>query len=91
MIKTVNQLHKQLTKLIEKGEGRTAIAVHKDTFSHNCEGDGVTILPICGLRVDLIHVADGDGGTAVNKDGSEKYRRTAVLFGDNYDLNDPDA
>lgn len=78
---TVNQLYKRLGKLIEEGHGRTNVAVAKETFRDNRESDGCTILDVHGLGVKLIHLADDDGGTAVNKDGSERMRMTCILAG----------
>lgn len=78
---TVNQLYKQLGDLIKDGEGRRRVCVAKDSFHHNCETDGVTILEVAGLQVEMVHNSDDDGGTKVNKDGSESYSRLCVLYG----------
>lgn len=78
---TLNQLHKKLGKLIEEGFGRLPVCVSKSTFTDNREGDGVTILPVQGAGVRRINIADDDGGTAINKDGSERTRMTVILSG----------
>jgi len=78
---TLNQLYKRLGRLIGEGHGRQQVCIAKRTFEHNCEDDGVTILPVEGLGVDWINIADGDGGTGVNKDGSERMRETVILAG----------
>lgn len=78
---TINNLHKQLTKLIAEGYGRVPVAVAKETFRDNRESDGCTILDVHGLGVQRIHMADDDGGTAINRDGSERTRLTLILAG----------
>lgn len=78
---TLNQLHKRLGKLIEEGFGRTPVCVSKDTFTDNREGDGVTILPVEGLGVRRINIANDDGGMGMNKDGTERTRMTVILSG----------
>jgi hypothetical protein len=77
---TVNQLHRILGKLIEQGEGRLRVCVDKSTFTHNCESDGVLILPVDGCRIEATLIANEDGGST-DENGIEHYRRTIVLFG----------
>lgn len=79
---TVANLHKRLGKLVESGHGRKPVVVDKTSFTHSCEADGVTILPLSGLGVLWIPTADDDGGTKFNRDGSEAGRRCVVLVGD---------
>lgn len=79
---TLNQLHKRLTKLIAEGHGRKPVCVSKTTFTDNCEGDGVTILPVAGVGVRRINMGDGDGGMKINRDGTEHTRSTVILAGD---------
>lgn len=78
---TLYQLHKRLGKLLAEGHGRKPVCVAKHTFTHNCEDDGVSILPVVGLGLKFINIADDDGGTGINKDGSERMRRTVILAG----------
>lgn len=78
---TLNQLHKRLEKLIADGHGRKPVCVAKETFRDNREDDGCSILQVHGLGLELIHMADDDGGTAVNKDGSERMRWNVILVG----------
>lgn len=77
---TVNQLHKMLGKLIDKGEGRRQVCIDKTTFTHNCESDGCVILPVDGCRIEAVLKMNPDGGSMW--DGMERYRRMAVLFGE---------
>ena len=80
---TVANLHKQLTELIAKGHGRKPICVNKSTFMHPLENDGAVILDVqyvFGPR--WIGMADDDGGTKWNKDGSESGRYVIVLEGE---------
>lgn len=83
---TLNQLYRQIGKLLaeDKNLGRRKVLVAKETFTHNCEADGQTILPVDKLVLDSILVGDPDGGTMVNKDGSERYERAAILVGWSY-------
>ncbi len=82
---TVNRLHKLLTKLIREGHGRIPVSVSKETFSDNREVDGCTILSVNGVVVQYVPQADDDGGTKVNKDGTESHRKTAVIYGYNFE------
>lgn len=77
---TVGQLHKRLGKLIEQGHIRKPVCVAKDTFRHNCEGDGVTILEVAGLGIEsILHMGDGD--STERADGTERRRSVCVLVG----------
>lgn len=78
---TVAKLHKELQRLIDQGHGRKRVFVDKTSFHHNCESDGVTILELAGLGIEIVPVSDGDGGTKFNKDGSESISTICVLAG----------
>jgi hypothetical protein len=78
---TVNQLGKQINKQIAAGNGRLQVCIDKPSFRHNCEDDGVVILPLDGIRAQSVLLYDDDGGTKTNSRGEECYRRTAVLYG----------
>lgn len=78
---TVNQLSKLIDKLKSDGHGRRPVCIDKDSFSHNCESDGVTILEVMSVGIERIRIADGDGGSATNKDGSERSQSTCILAG----------
>jgi hypothetical protein len=78
---TLNQLHKIVSAQIAAGHGRCLVSVDKGSFQHNCESDGCTILALSGVAVGPVAVSDDDGGIATNKDGTERYRKTAVLYG----------
>lgn len=82
---TLNQLYKQLGKLIEQGYGRRTVGVDKQSFRDNRENDGPMILPVCKVDVQWINDADDDGGLAFNKDGSERGRTTVILGGSAYE------
>lgn len=82
---TLNQLHKQLGKLIAEGHGRQRVSIAKESFRDNRESDGCTILPVAIVDTDWIVDADGDGGRATNKDGTERGRWTVILGGASYD------
>lgn len=79
---TVNQLHKALGKLLEKGHGRKPVCIDKTSFKHNCEDDGVVILPVCGIEIGSVLQMADDGGIKENKDGSESFRVNLVLYGE---------
>jgi len=78
---TVAKLHKLLGTLVEEGQGRRPVCVNKDSFYHPLESDGVAILDVTEAKVDTITMADDDGWTATNKDGSEKTRKVFVIGG----------
>jgi hypothetical protein len=79
----VNQLHKALGALVEKGHGRKPVCINKTSFNHPLESDGAVILnvqAVTGPR--FITMTDDDGGTKFNKDGTESGSYTVVLEGD---------
>ena len=78
---TVAKLHRILGEQIKKGNGRKPVCISKDTFTHNCESDGVTILEICTVALKWIPTADDDGGWKFNRDGTGAGRQTVVLGG----------
>jgi hypothetical protein len=79
---TLRKLHNLLGKMIANGEGRRPVCISKTTFTHPCEGDGATILNVQDAFLQMVSQADDDGGTKVNKDGSEAMRGCLVLVGD---------
>jgi hypothetical protein len=82
---TLNRLHKILGRLIEQGHGRRSVAVDKQSFQDPRENDGPMMLQVCAVDVQWINDADDDGGTAINKDGTERGRTTVILGGCAYD------
>ncbi|MDE2098650.1 MAG: hypothetical protein KGL39_15455 [Patescibacteria group bacterium] len=78
---TVTGLYKLLAAAIATGHGRAQVAVDKTAFQDNRESDGCTILSLSGIEIGPVAMADDDGGIAVNKDGTERYRKTCVLYG----------
>lgn len=85
---TANKLRKILDRIIAEGHGRCRVSVAKDSFRDNRESDGCVILPVDGIDVRWIVDADDDGGTAFNKDGTERGRTTVILVGSSYDWKD---
>lgn len=80
---TVARLHKLLGKMIEDGHGRKPVCIAKQTFTHPCEDDGITILNVRGVKDPMwIARSDDDGGTKWNKDGTESGTVCIVLVGD---------
>lgn len=80
---TVNRLHQMLTSLIAEGHGRKTVTINKKTFTHPLEPDGCCILKVCGGDIQWVPTADDDGGTKINKDGTESGRTHFVMFGNN--------
>lgn len=78
---TIGRLHKLLGKLVENGHSRVQVCVNKDTFTDNREADGVVMLPVNGAILRYIGVANDDGGTQENADGSERHRNTLLIYG----------
>lgn len=86
MSMTVSRLHKLLGALVEAGHGRKPVLINKPTFRHNCEDDGVVMLDVEGVDGPRwISIADDDGGTKWNQDGTEAGKRVVLLYGDRYD------
>ncbi len=85
MSMTVAALHKRLAALIEAGHGRKPVLVNKPSFTHPCEQDGVGMLDVVNIEgPQWISMADDDGGTKFNKDGTESGK-TVVLLGGGWD------
>lgn len=78
---TIGKLHKILGEMIENGHARKPVTIDKETFTHNLESDGVSILPVESAKIKWIRLADDDGGVKTNKDGSESGRYNLVLTG----------
>lgn len=76
---SVGRLHRILSELIKRGHRRTKVTIYKKTFTHNL-GE-VDIHEVCGVNVQLVDQCDDDGGTKINRDGSESCRMNALLFG----------
>ena len=82
MSMTVQRLHRLLGQMIEDGHGRKPVFVNKASFYDNREIDGVLILPVEDIEgPKWIPMADDDGGTQCNADGSESGRRVVILQG----------
>jgi hypothetical protein len=81
MAMTVARLHKMLGQMIEDGQGRRPVCVNKESFYSPLESDGVVILDVTEAKAQTITMADDDGGTAWNADGTEKTRKVVVLGG----------
>lgn len=78
---TIGRLCKRLEQLVKEGHARKPVVIDKPSFTHNCESDGVTMLPIAGIGIVHVLQCDGDGGTKIKKDGSESHRQCLVLVG----------
>ena len=70
-----------LGELVESGQGRRPVCVNKASFWHPLERDGTVILDATEAKADTITMCDDDGGTATNKDGSERTRKVFVIGG----------
>ncbi len=82
MSMTVAALHKRLGALIEAGHGRKPVLVNKSSFYHPCEDDGVVMQDLAFVNgPKWIPIADDDGGTKFNKDGTESGKEVVVLDG----------
>ena len=82
MSMTVAALHKRLAALIEAGHGRKPVLVNKASFHHPCEQDGTVVLDLAAVEGPTwIPLGDDDGGTKINKDGTEAGKTVVVLGG----------
>ena len=78
---TIKKLYGELSKLIAAGYGRSLVVVSKTTFNHPCESDGVTMLPVESVKIELVNITDGDGGIRTTKTGKEIKKKELVLYG----------
>lgn len=78
---TVARLYKQLGEMVLNGQGWMKVCVNKNSFQHPLEADGATILNVTNADVDWVAQCDGDGGTAVRKDGTERGSTRFILNG----------
>lgn len=86
MAMTVSRLHKQLSELIAAGHGRKPVCINKRTFKNRLEDEGVVIMPVARVSGPVfIPTSDDDGGSQLNRDGTEAGRQTVILFGDEED------
>lgn len=81
MALTVGKLHKILTEMVADGQARRQVCVSKTTFYHPLESDGVTVLPVEGVKLDTIELTDADGFADTRKDGRIKIRKVCLLYG----------
>lgn len=79
---TINNLYNQLWKLRDEGYGKQKVCIDKKTFKHPLEQDGVSILDVENVEIEIINIADGDGCTKTRKDGTECYNHICVLKGE---------
>lgn len=80
---TVTKLHQLLGALIAAGHGRKPVQVNKASFTHPLEQDGAVILDIERvIGPKWIGMADDDGGTKWNKDGTEAGKNVVVIEGE---------
>lgn len=78
-IMTVGRLAKILTKLVEDGHGKRFVSVYKTTLDTG--NDTFDVCDIYKAEIETIRIADGDGFTEFNQDGSERSRDTLLLRG----------
>ncbi len=78
---TINQLNKLTAKLVAQGLGRRRVCVNKDTFRHPLESDGCCVLDVEVADMQVIELADEDGGTAFDSRGRTKTFTCLVLSG----------
>ena len=78
---TVARLHKQLSEMVQNGQGWMKVAVNKRSFYHPLESDGAVILDVESASHEWIPLTDDDGGTAMRKDGTERGSMRLVIDG----------
>lgn len=76
---TIQKLKKLIDELVAAGHGRRRVFIRKDTYSHPCEGDGVTILDVSEAFLRSFPIADGDGFM------TERSDIGLIMVGDLYD------
>lgn len=78
---TVARLHKQLSEMVQSGQGWMKVAVNKRSFYHPLESDGAVILDVESASHEWVPLTDDDGGTAMRKDGTERGSMRLVIDG----------
>ena len=78
---TVARLHKQLSEMVQNGQGWMKVAVNKRSFHHPLESDGAVILDVQSAAFTWVPLTDDDGGTAMRKDGTERGSMRLVIDG----------
>ena len=78
---TVARLHKQLSEMVNNGQGWMKVCVNKNTFYHPLESDGCVILHVVSADFGWIPLFDDDGGVALRADGTERGSMRFVLDG----------
>lgn len=78
---TIGRLHKILGALVEKGHARKPVCVQKDSFWGPLESDGIVIFDVTEAEFIAVLQGDDDGGTQMNRDGTERTRHSLVLRG----------
>lgn len=78
---TVKKLHAALEILIQAGAGRRKVVIDKETYRHPLESDGCVLLDVARVRMQTNPIIDDDGGTTLNKDGTERTQQSVVLSG----------
>ncbi len=76
---TLNKFIKRLLELQKQNLGRSQVLVDKDTLT-----DGNGCWNCCDIKSadgEQVFLSDGDGGTALRKDGQERYRWAVLLKG----------
>ncbi len=69
----------KLIKLLSKCNPRSKVVIFKETFRHTLQE--VAMFDLEKIEEESILQSDDDGGTAVNKDGSERYKTCVVMKG----------
>jgi len=64
---TVARLHKQLSEMVQNGQGWMKVAVNKRSFHHPLESDGAVILDVQSAAFTWVPLTDDDGGTAMRE------------------------
>ena len=77
---TAKQLHKQLGKIIEKN-GNIPVCVDwaKLRDNHSFWDEDASCVGVTKAEALYVYESDGDGGTKVNKDGTERGKVQIVL------------
>jgi hypothetical protein len=76
---TVNTLIKRLERERDRGRGRATVVVEPETFN-TCNG-AFSVAEIRQVSPTWVNVADGNGFTVENRNGSERQRLNIILQG----------
>jgi hypothetical protein len=76
---TITQFIKKLEAIKAERGNVKVVADFKSIWEHEPLKDDIAFCNVSEAVYDRIHIADEDGGIAVNKDGTERYQDVVIV------------